>query len=161
MKSWIRTIVVAVASVGIVACGDDNGTEAPDDDIYVAQMTGAGEVPAVQTNASGTATFTRTGDTFVFTIQVQNMVGVTGAHIHMGAAGSNGGVVVPLFGNEVGIDIANGMLVSASFSAADLIASTGATMASLTSMMSAGGAYVNVHTLANPPGEIRGQLSEQ
>jgi CHRD domain len=161
MKRWIQTMAVVLAMVGVAGCGDDDGTSAEDDEVFIAQLSGGGEVPAVQSNGSGTATFTKTDDTIAFTIQLQNMVGVTGAHVHMGAAGANGGVVVPLFANGAGVDVGNGMLVSATFSAADIVAGTGATIASLTAMMTSGGAYVNVHTVANPPGEIRGQISEQ
>lgn len=81
------------------------------------------------------------------------------AHIHLGAPGSNGGVVVFLFGPEpAGIDV-NGTLATGTITADDLInALAGQPLSSLIDAIESGGAYVNVHTLAHPSGEIRGQL---
>ena len=155
------TLLLAGALVFAGCSDDDDSPMQPTPQVFTAALSGAGEVPPVDTNGSGTATFTAQGDEVVFTIQVQNMTAVTAAHIHAGAAGANGGVVVPLFARAAGVDITNGMLVSSSFTEADIVAETGATMASLLAMMASGGAYVNVHTMANPPGEIRGQTQSQ
>lgn len=161
MKSRLQILALSlVASVSLSGCGDDDPTS-PATDVYAAQLNAASEVHDVTSNATGTATFTRSGDTFTFTIDVTNIVGATAAHIHSGAAGANGPVVVPLFSSAMGTDIANGTLVSAAFSAADIVGTTGVTFEALVAMMASGGAYVNVHTQTQPMGEIRGQLSKQ
>jgi CHRD domain len=150
---------VALLALALSGCGDD--PLSPDVETFIAALSGANEVPAINTAATGTATIVRNGGTLEYTILVTNVVGVTAAHIHMGAAGANGAVVVPLFSDATGVDVPNGILVTGTFGESDLVPGTGATIESLVAMMTSGGAYVNVHTMANPAGEIRGQTSPQ
>ena len=71
-------------------------------------------------------------------IQANNIGAITGAHIHTGAAGTNGGVRVDfdgqLFGSVIDLDAAS------------------------ITPLNAANWYVNVHTAAHPGGAIRGQL---
>lgn len=61
-----------------------------------APLTGAQEVPPVSTAASGRSTITVATDRTVSgSVIVTGMEG-TAAHIHQGAAGSNGPVIIPL-----------------------------------------------------------------
>jgi hypothetical protein len=72
----------------------------------------------------------------------------------------NGQIVVFLFGlvPDPGVDV-NGTLAAGSFGAANLIGPlAGHPLADLITAIENGGAYVNVHTVANRGGEIRGQL---
>jgi hypothetical protein len=71
--------------------------------------------------------------------------GVAGtmAHIHEGAPGKNGGVAVPLAKNGD-----NGWSVPAGAKLSD----------AQYEAFKAGNLYVNVHSSANPGGEIRGQI---
>jgi hypothetical protein len=70
----------------------------------------------------------------------------TAAHIHQGAAGVNGPVIVPLVGG-------------AGATAGTWTVTPGAilTVAQLTALR-ASGLYVNIHTATNLGGEIRGQI---
>lgn len=128
---------------------------------YNTHLTGTEEVPAVVTGAQGQATFklSADGESLEYKLNVANIEDVVQAHIHLGAPGSNGGVVVFLFGPEpAGIDV-NGTLATGTITADDLInALAGQPLSSLIDAIESGGAYVNVHTLAHPSGEIRGQL---
>ena len=76
----------------------------------------------------------------------------------------NGPVVVFLFGFVAGGVTENGVLAEGDITAANLIARPaigfGATMPELVAAMRTGGAYVNVHTVALPAGEIRDQVKE-
>ncbi len=113
-----------------------------------AKMTGDQEVPSVSTNALGVAsiTFNSARDTAYFNASVNGLSGaITGIHIHEGAAGTNGPVVVDL---SPGIE---GNRIVYTLTGSDL---TPATVAKLLS----GKMYLNVHTAMNPNGEIRGQL---
>jgi hypothetical protein len=64
---------------------------------YGAFLTGAEEVPAVMSPGSGAARITQVdGNTLRFEVRVANTTGIIFAHLHKGALGANGGVVVTL-----------------------------------------------------------------
>ena len=77
------------------------------------------------------------------------------AHIHNGAPGIAGPIVVTLY-NQAASGTINGVFATGSLTAANLPANV--TLASLKTLLLSGNAYVNVHTTANPSGEIRGQV---
>ncbi len=113
-----------------------------------AKLSGAEEVPSVSTNAVGVASFmiNSTKDEICFNISVNGLSGpITGIHVHEGAIGENGAVVTDLSSYIVDNRIAG------SLSGSDL------TPAMLEKYLN-GDYYLNVHTTANPNGEIRGQL---
>ena len=58
-------------------------------------LTGANEVPAVVTTASGSGTVTINTDRTVSAKIMASGMAATAAHIHEGAAGANGPVIVP------------------------------------------------------------------
>lgn len=106
---------------------------------------------------SGTATFVFDGASLSATLTVQNMDSVTAAHIHRS---SDSKVVLPLYTGSVVAHIGNAqVLVQKSFVAGDIVANLGISMDSLVALMRAGATYVNVHTKANPAGEIRGPIT--
>lgn len=115
---------------------------------FSASLEGSQEVPAVTTDATGSGSFTLTDAGLVFSITVEGL-DIAAAHFHNAAAGSNGGVVRDLGGDFEG-NTATGV-----WSSTDAQALTPALMAELLK----GNIYVNVHTAANPGGEIRGQLN--
>ena len=86
------------------------------------------------------------------------------AHIHVAAApGGNGPPVLWLYPDaappQLIPGIFNGMLGKGSATDADLTGAAGVTsLADLRTAIEEGRAYVNVHTVANPGGEIRGTL---
>jgi hypothetical protein len=131
-------------------------------DNYRTHLRGREEVPAVVTGAQGQATFklSSDGQSIDYKLNVANINDVTQAHIHLAPAGMNGQIVVFLFGlvPDPGVDV-NGTLAAGSFGAANLIGPlAGHPLADLITAIENGGAYVNVHTVANRGGEIRGQL---
>ena len=152
--SFMPFISILAIAVLTPAC-DDGG---PDDDRYEATLTGSNEVPTNDSNATGTAVFTDRGGSFDFSIDVQNIDLPNAAHIHVGVAGVNGSVVVPLFGTDSPVADFSGRLVAGSFTAADIVATSSLSFEGLRDLMRTGGVYVNVHTDANLAGEIRGQI---
>ena len=110
-------------------------------DVKVA-LSGANEVPPVKTSASGSGTITVADDGAVSGSVSATGVAGTAAHIHEGAAGANGPVIVPLTKDGDSYKVPAGAKLTA------------AQLASF----KAGNLYVNVHSAANPNGEIRGQL---
>ncbi|MEL6923357.1 MAG: CHRD domain-containing protein, partial [Bacteroidota bacterium] len=111
---------------------------------YTARLNGAQEVPAVDTDASGLAVFNLSKSGYKLEIRaiVEGLSGpISGAHLHAGAAGTNGGVVENLTTSVTG------NIITALVDPEDYLAE-----------LMAGDIYLNVHTLSNPGGEIRGQL---
>ena len=128
-------------------------------EFFVAPLLGRAEVPPVDSNDAGVALFKlrADGSSIDYLLIVANIEDVTQAHIHLAPAGSNGGVVAFLYGGPTVSP--NGILARGTIAAGDLIGSlAGATIADLVAEMAAGDAYVNVHTLVHPGGEIRGQI---
>lgn len=115
--------------------------------VYVFTLSGEQEVPAVETDASGEGYLLYDSSDGALTLNTwaRDITAATAAHIHHAEAGVNGDVIIPLEANaeteglwQVSEDT---MLSSDEASALE--------MANL---------YVNVHTEANPGGEIRGQI---
>lgn len=149
---------VVVAALALAAC-EGNAPDARER--FQASLSGAFEVPAVTTNSTGTARFTVDGSELDFTLDVQNVTGAIAAHIHTGSVGANGPPIVFLFQQPApGVNVTAGALSAGSVDAADMIASAGVSYDSMLSLIRRGNAYVNVHTVARPAGEIRGQIAQ-
>lgn len=101
------------------------------------------EVPPVSTMAAGSGMVTVGDDMSVSGRIATSGLDGTMAHIHMGAAGKNGPVIVHLSkdGDSGWMVPAGAKLTEAQYQA-----------------YKAGELYINVHTAANKGGEIRGQL---
>jgi len=112
---------------------------------FHADMTGPSEVPANTTAGTGAvdATLDTAAKTLAYTVTWSNLTGpATMAHIHGPApAGKNAGVIVPLGDSPVSPIKGTSPLTDAQITA-----------------LENGMYYVNVHTDAHKPGEIRGQL---
>ena len=133
----------------------------------VASLTGSqepGSAAAIVTPGSSTATgrFTlqldEDGNALRFTLMAHGLVGAKAAHIHLGGAGTNGPVVAFLFSSATAVNV-NGQLSKVTITAANLVGPlAGHPLAELISDLRSGDTYTNVHTVANPGGEIRGQV---
>jgi hypothetical protein len=159
-KHWTTRAVALAVVLGTVgtmlACSDD--PTGPQSSItYVAHLSGANEVPALTVGATGTATFTLTGKSLSYQVVVSGLSGNAAAsHIHLGAAGVNGNILVPFQAAPVqNGEVASGII--------DLTipVSNGQTSIpgdQLLDLLNGGMLYTNVHTQAHPAGEIRGQI---
>ncbi|MPY89549.1 MAG: CHRD domain-containing protein [Luteitalea sp.] len=126
---------------------------------FWAHLTGASEVPPVETRARGQALFrfNRDRPALDFTVVVGRIADVVASHIHCGPEGVNGPVGVTLFSGDPR-DV-NGILVRSSASSPDESNGCGwETLEDVETAILRGNAYVNVHTQVNPGGEIRGQV---
>ena len=118
---------------------------------FNAALNGAQEVPAVNTTATGVGSFklNALGTELNFNVLVAGLSGpIQAAHFHNAARGVNGGVVRAITNDFTG-NTATGI-----WKASDTQALSPALVAELL----AGKIYVNIHTAANPGGEIRGQV---
>ena len=129
---------------------------------FDAKLIGKNEVPPKDTKATGTATFNVIGiNSLSYEVNVKDMQMVTAAHIHQGKAGQNGPVLVTLFNNPTPSAMTNGLLAKGTIVNTNLEGPlAGKQITDLISMIKSGGTYANVHTTANPMGEIRGQIVE-
>jgi hypothetical protein len=128
-------LAVPVAAV-IVATGPAAAGGQP----FHTVLSGANEVPPADPDGSGTATITinRGLGEVCWSVTVENLATITGAHIHVAPAGSNGPIVVPITVGTGCADV-DGELAKA-------IAKNPENY------------YVNVHTTEYPGGAVRGQL---
>lgn len=139
---------------------------------FVAPLSSREEVPAPDLTATrnprGQATLRldAEAEALDYRLIVANIENVTQSHIHCGLPGVAGPVVAFLFGFVDGGVSVDGILAEGTVTAADVIVRPSseacpggvANFDELIAHMHAGTAYVNVHTVQNPPGEIRGQI---
>ena len=153
MKKYM-TLMAAVIFAGFA-----NTAQA--DELFRAHLSGDEEVPPVDTRARGEVKISvNDAETQLhYELRIANIEDITQAHIHRGAAGEVGPVVVFLFG-FIGEGVTrNGLLSATTRTTADLIGPLeGQPLSALIDEIRSGNAYVNVHTAAIPTGEIRGQL---
>lgn len=129
--------------------------------IFRALLRGRNEVPPVRTIASGNAVFRVEGNgtRLRFRLVVHNIARMTEAHIHLGRKGQNGPIVVFLFGrSRFGISTKRGVVRGVLTNANLTGPLRNRTIRDLIREIERGNAYVNVHTIQNPNGEIRGQI---
>jgi hypothetical protein len=145
-------------------------TDADSRRTFHAHMTGDQERPApISTDASGQAIFklSKDGTSLSYKVIVNNLENVTQAHIHCGGTEVAGPVVAFLFGFVPEGVTKNGVLAEGVITAEDIIARPDseqcmgglATFDQLIEKIRSGEAYINVHTIAHPPGEIRGVIN--
>jgi len=143
MNSFRIAIVGALlaATLGLDACTTMRGSSA-----MTASLSGASEVPPVAGSGYGSVDVKLNKETNLlsWTVTYAGLSGpATAAHFHGPAiAGANAGVVVPITGN-----LASPINGTATLTEAQVEA------------LLAGSWYVNVHTVANPGGEVRGQVT--
>ena len=112
---------------------------------FIANLSGASEVPRGNALLSGRATLTIDATTGQVCSQIRtNVRGAVAMHIHRGARGVNGPIVVHL-----NIRSINGPRIC--------VAATAAVARSVAA--NPAGHYVNIHTPAAPGGATRGQLA--
>ena len=162
MKRVFLAVVLAAIAVG---CDDSTSAPATVNPTFTAQLSPANETSAIgggESTSSGTVTitFVTTKDaagnvTSANATAVANMQGlpagatITNSHIHTGAAGVAGPVLVPFPPGSV--TLAGG--------AGTFTTTTGVTGSDATNIMNnPAGFYYNIHTAANAGGVMRGQL---
>jgi hypothetical protein len=123
-------------------------------------LTGSEEVPPVQTNATGMAeisAYTVAGDSITYSVNAMNIQGVTAGHIHLGKPGENGPIVFTMFKYD---PPRNEVSETGTITADKLEGPmAGKRVFDVALAGSNGSLYMNIHTVENPNGEIRGTSS--
>jgi hypothetical protein len=163
MKRASLAVALALVAAG---CGSSTSPSTPANPTFTAQLLPANETPPItnaESVASGnvTITFVTTKDasgnvSSAVGTAVVNMTGfpagsqITLAHIHTGAAGVKGGVLINFIPSGT-VTLTNG---AGSFTQTTDISGTDATNI----LNNPSGFYFNVHTALNGGGVMRGQL---
>lgn len=151
-------LVGAVLSIGMSAILVNMGHA--EEQKFTAALNGDQEVPPVTSSAKGWAWVNPMEESVWYKINVTGIDKVTGAHIHNAKSGENGDVVVTLFKSDSPTGPKDGILAEGNFTPTDIEGPMkGKALADLVTAMKNGETYINVHTEANPKGEIRGQLA--
>ncbi|RII28358.1 MAG: hypothetical protein CXR31_00215 [Geobacter sp.] len=128
---------------------------------FHAKLTGNDEVPSVKTKARGEVTFKLSSDgkELSYKLYVKNIEYANAAHIHRGMKGKSGPPLANLFTGPKKEGKFSGALSEGTITAKDLSGDLmGKSLDDLVQLIKSGDIYVNVHTDANPDGEIRGQI---
>jgi hypothetical protein len=165
------TVAACVALVAVAACSEDYAVisdAAPEKTNFTTTLSGANEVPAVTTTASGWANWVlEDASTIQYDIVVSGIDSITMAHFHAAAAGQNGPIMAWFVPSEtaraagpgsISVPSAGGVLRQNRVSRASLAMVAPYTWDSLVTRMRAGTTYLNVHTRRNPGGELRGNV---
>ena len=163
-------LLLSLCLFGAAGCSDDSTSPSNLPIVMTASLSPANEVPAIANaentghgavqitlNVTRDGTGAVTGGTAEFHFQLSGFPSSTtiiAAHIHPGAAGVNGGVIV-----STGIVAANPVTQTngvMTFSVSNVAVPT-ATLQSIVN--NPAGFYFNVHSPTNPGGVARGQLN--
>jgi hypothetical protein len=145
MNRRMALMWAAAAALALAGCADMQSKMPdwmPGSGAVSVKLSGAEEVPPVKVNGTGSGSFRLAEDgTLTGSVTTKDVPG-TVAHIHQGAKGKNGPVLVPLTKAGDTYSVPEGRkLTSAQVKA-----------------FKAGELYVNVHTARHKGGEVRGQI---
>jgi len=168
--NFSRGAAAALGLLAATALADGRGH-----DRIEARLKGFQEVPAVSSSASGRfkASVDKASASLHYELSYDGLEGeVRQSHIHLGQRGVNGGIMIWLCQTAVNPSpvtstpvCPQGGSVSGVVTAADVIGPAGqgvaaSEFAEALAAIRGGVAYVNVHSLKFPGGEIRGQLKD-
>lgn len=141
----VRILAAVAAAIVLAGCADMRSKMPdwmPGSGAVKVSLSGAEEVPPVSTSASGSGNIRLADDGALSGSVTTKGVAGTAAHIHFGAKGKNGPVIVPLDKKGDTYSVPAGRnLTDAQMKA-----------------FKAGELYVNVHSAAHKGGEVRSQI---
>ncbi len=150
--SWVKVLTTSIASATVAIQGKSGFFRVSDQAAttvqpFKASLNGASEKPnAVNTPATGTGSLSLEGNQLWYYLTYENLsAGATAAHIHGPASASQAAGVLQGLGTPTGTSgVLTGVLTLTDEQKAHVLA---------------GNTYINIHTTANPGGEIRGQIT--
>lgn len=145
MSTQALKVLAAVATLVLAGCAQVQGTLphwVPGSNAVGVKLSGAEEVPPVKVTGSGSGSLRLAEDGSLAGSVTTKGVAGTAAHIHHGAKGKNGPVIVPLEKKGDTYSVPAGRKLTAS----------------QIKDWKDGELYVNVHTARHKGGEVRGQI---
>src|SRR5687768_3338618 len=91
MRQGPVPLLAFVSALAFVGCGKGD-----DAILFIAELRGDAGPPPVITDAGGDLTLIDNGNTMTWTLNARRIENVVGAHIHAGAAGQDGAVLLVL-----------------------------------------------------------------
>ena len=149
-------MLIVVTTVTIINIGS-NFAFAQQVQKFAAVLTPREVVPPVDSPATGLIEFTVSGEKIQYTINASGIHEPTTAHIHLGSKGTNGLDLATLFDNPE--SFSNNEVTETG----ELTKESGLFeyVTDLTTPMTDGDLYVDIHTIQKPEGELRGQITEE
>jgi CHRD domain len=171
LRRPVLAVAVAAALVAALSAALAVRSASADNPVtFTATLTAAEETPPTPSTATGSAIVTFNGDSISYELRVNGLSNIVAGHIHVGAPGVAGPVVLTLITPTPLLGPFNGILAARTITNPQLEGPlAGQPLSALLSAVQAGNAYVNVHTNDGvappntgpgdfPGGEIRGQL---
>ena len=162
----LTIITAAVLMGGLLYATQDSVFADKENRNFKVKLDGSQEVPMVGTDTTGKAKLkvNKEMTEIKYSVEVKNGIDVLaadpagGIHIHCGAAGANGPIILWLAGKlPVGLD--GKLSVKGTLTEDNIVNdSCGATIAAILDSMQAGETYINVHSVPWPGGVVRGQI---
>ena len=139
-----RIAIASILATGAIALAGCGMMDSKGGGTMTVPLSGQNEVPPNASGGSGTGKVELDGNMIKWTVTYSGTTGpVTAGHFHgPAAAGANAGVVVPFAG-----PLASPIIGSATLTPAQV------------DQVKQGLWYINLHTAANPGGELRGQVN--
>jgi hypothetical protein len=153
MNRILSTFLLATGLLAATACSNKNEKDPAPTVVALPAVSGtfsgAQEMPAVTTSATGnfTGTLDKATRELRFTVTFAGLTPTAG-HLHIGAPGANGSVFLPFPFNNA---------ASTGFDS-PITGTTILSPAQATALL-ANGVYANLHTAASPSGEVRADLT--
>lgn len=148
-----RLMIVAILALGALALPAAATAAPARTNLFIAHLVGDQETPPNGSAAQGQAVMHLNADgTVSYKLNVANITNVIMAHIHVAPRGTAGPIRQWLYPSGPPPQLLPGR------SDGTLAEGTFTPTPELLAAMESGNAYVNVHTLQFPGGEIRGQL---
>lgn len=144
-KLIVKLVLAIAAAFTLAACStyrDNAPSWMPGSGAIKVNLSGSEEVPPLSVPGSGSGTVRVAEDGAITGSVTTKDVPGTMAHIHRGAKGTNGPVIIPLEKNGDTYTVPAGRKLTAE----------------QLNDLKAGNLYVNVHTAKNKGGEVRAQL---
>ena len=169
----MKRYVPAVVGFAMAACATASSSQpeasktANAPETFQAKLDPRNEVPQPtldgSASPSGNATFTVNGSSVAYKITASGLSSAPlMAHIHLGAPGVAGPVIVPLnvaAGPSAGTATGEGTFDASAVKGKKADGSA-MSLDDVVAAMRSGGTYVNLHTANNKPGEIRGPVEK-
>lgn len=165
----IRVAIVAMLLITAVAAGSVPATADGGGRRFQTSLDGYQEVPTLSVDGVGSfsAELGKGGTSISFTLQYSGLTGdATAAHIHLGRPATSGGPIAFLCGGggHPACPTGTSATITGIIDATHVVGPTtqgieAGDFAELVAALQAGATYVNVHTVAFPPGEIRGDIA--